>query len=136
MTDLTGRKRAIQVGVALALAATGYLHAALYLDGYRRIPVIGPAFLLQASGSFAVALLLILGAPLVLQLAAAALAGGALIGFVLSRTVGVAGFVERGLQPAPQALESLLAESAVLTLVAASLLLRARRPHLPPPSSQ
>ena len=58
--------------------------------------------------------------PRLLWLAAAGLAGGALIGFGLSRTVGLFGFVERGLQPAPQALLSILAETAVFALAAAS----------------
>jgi hypothetical protein len=107
-----------RIGAAVCLAASGYLHAELYVHGYRAIPVIGPSFLLQASGSFAVALLLLVGGPAIPRLGAAALAAGALFGFVLSRTVGLFGFVERGLDPAPQALLSLLAEVAVLLLLA------------------
>jgi hypothetical protein len=42
-------------------------------------------------------------------------------GFVLSRTVGLYGFVEHGLQPAPQALLSLVFEIAVLLLLAMPL---------------
>ena len=115
----------LRIGTAACLAASGYVHAELYVHGYRTIPGIGPAFLLQASGSIAVALLLLIGAPLILRLAAAALTAGALGGFVLSRTVGVFGFVERGLQPAPQALISLLVEIATLGLLAIPLLRRA-----------
>jgi hypothetical protein len=37
---------------------------------------------------------------------------------VLSRTVGVFGFIEKGFDPAPQALLSLLTELAVLGLLA------------------
>jgi len=107
-----------RVGAAVCLAASGYLHAELYVHGYRAIPVIGPSFLLQASGSFAVAVLLLVGGPVILRLGAAALAAGALFGFVLSRTNGLFGFVERGLDPAPQALLSLLTEVAVLLLLA------------------
>lgn len=107
----------LRIAMALALGISGYIHAELYLGGYRMIPVIGPAFLLQASGSFAVAVLLLAAGPLILRLGAAALALGALGGFLASRTVGVFGFIERGFDPAPQALISILAETAVLMLL-------------------
>ena len=111
-----------RVAAAASLAASGVLHAQLYLHGYRTIPGIGPAFLLQASGSLAVALLLLISSATVLRLAAAALAAGALVGFIASRTIGVFGFVEYGLQPAPQALISLLIETTALALLTVPLL--------------
>jgi hypothetical protein len=114
----------VRIGTALCLAASGYLHAQLYTHGYRTIPGIGPAFLFQASSSIAVALLLLVSTSLILslaRLAAAALAAGALGGFALSRTVGVFGFVERGLNPTPQALISVLVEVATLLLLAIPL---------------
>jgi hypothetical protein len=117
-----------RVAAAASLAASGVLHAELYLHGYRTIPGIGPAFLLQASGSLAVALLLLIASAVVLRLAAAALAAGALAGFIASRTVGIFGFVEYGLQPAPQALISLLVETIALALLAVPLLDRTTRP--------
>ncbi|WP_406499399.1 hypothetical protein OG936_31870 [Streptomyces sp. NBC_00846] len=40
---------------ATTLAASGYIHAQLYIDGYRIIHVNGPLFLLQAGVAFAVA---------------------------------------------------------------------------------
>lgn len=109
--------RLIRIAAAAFLAVSGYLHAELYVHGYRVIPHIGTLFLIQASASFAVALLMPLTAYLPLRLAAAGLAAGALGGFVLSRTVGVLGFTERGWEPAPQALLSVLAEIAVLLLI-------------------
>jgi hypothetical protein len=112
----------LRIGAAACLAVSGYLHAELYLHGYRTIAGVGPAFLLQASGSLAVAVLLLFSGPLILRLGAAALAAGALGGFALSRTVGVFGFVEHGLQPAPQALISVLVEVAALLLLAVPLL--------------
>jgi len=122
-----------RIGAAGCLAASGALHAQLYLHGYRTIPGIGPAFLLQASGSLAVALLLLLSSAAVLRLGAAALAAGALLGFIASRTIGVLGFVEYGLQPAPQALISVLVETAALALLAVPLLDRTTtRPALSP----
>jgi len=110
-----------RVGAAGCLATSGVIHAQLYLTGYRSIPGIGPAFLLQASGSFAVALLLLLSSAAVLRLAAAALAAGAMVGFIASRTIGVLGFVEYGLLPAPQALISVLVEATALGLLAVAL---------------
>jgi hypothetical protein len=59
-----------RVGAAGCLAASGLIHAQLYLHGYRTIPGIGPAFLLQASGSLAVALLLLISCAAVLRFAA------------------------------------------------------------------
>jgi hypothetical protein len=110
------------------LTASGYIHLHLYLDGYRVIPKIGTMFLIQESGAFAVALLLILSGALVLRLAAAGLAAGALAGFVLSRTVGLFNFTERGLQPAPDALVSLLVEVATLIVLVTPLVPTAIRP--------
>ncbi|MFI9387672.1 hypothetical protein [Kutzneria sp. NPDC052558] len=107
----------MRYATAILLAVSGYVHADLYLHGYRVIPLVGPAFLLQASGSFAIAVLLVFGNNLVPRLAAAGLAAGALAGFVLSRTVGIGTFVEQGFDPAPQALISVLAEVAVLALL-------------------
>lgn len=110
-----------RIGAASFLTITGVLHAQRYLHGYRAIPVVGPGFLLLASGCFAVALLLACTGDSLPRLAAAALALGALAGFTASRTIGIFGFVEYGFQPAPQALLSVLAEIAALGLLAASL---------------
>lgn len=113
-----------RVGAAGCLATSGVIHAELYLHGYRTIPGIGPAFLLQASAAFAVSLLLLLTPTVIPQLIAAAVTLGALGGFAASRTIGVFGFIEYGLQPAPQSLISVLIELAALGLLATSLLHR------------
>jgi hypothetical protein len=115
---------------ALATAVTGYVHANLYVDGgYRVIHVVGPAFLLLSSSAFAVAVLLLIGGSLVPRLGAAAVAAGALGGFAMSRTIGVFGFTERGLQPAPQALISLISELGALVLVLCwEVMMRRSRP--------
>lgn len=107
----------IRLAVVGTVTESGYLHAKLYVDGYRFIPHISWMFLLQAAVSFAVAALLLLGGPLILQLAAAGTACGALGGFVLSRTTGLWGFSERGFQPHPDALLSVLSEAATLVLL-------------------
>ncbi|KMS88005.1 MULTISPECIES: hypothetical protein [Streptomyces] len=115
---------------AATLAAGGYLHARLYIDGYHSIPVIGPLFLLQAGASLALAVLLLVETPpLLLRIAAAGIALGALGGFAASRTVGVFGFTEHGLRPAPQAVLSLLAETGTLLLLAVWQVTLAGRPR-------
>jgi hypothetical protein len=109
----------LRTAIAAVTAVSGYIHAELYAQhGYRYIHWIGPMFLLQAAGSFAVALLLPATASPVLRLGAAGLAGGALAGFILSRTVGVLGFTERGWVPAPQAALTVLTETVALVLLA------------------
>lgn len=116
------RNLLIRLATAVCLAGTGWVHTDLYLNGYKAIHFVGPSFLLAGAGSFAVAVLLIISEAPVLRLLAAGLALGALIGFMASRTVGLFGFTERGLQPAPQALLGLLFEFGVLALIAVTLL--------------
>jgi hypothetical protein len=105
----------VRIGFAVSLLSSGASHAYLYVHGYQHIPMIGTAFLIQASVSFAAALLILLGGPWWLRWAAAALAGGSLVAFVLSRTVGLFGFAERGWDPSPYAAISVGAE--VLTVL-------------------
>lgn len=104
----------LRVVIAAALATSGYIHAQLYVSGYRFIHVVGVLFLLQAAASFALAALLLVGGPVYVRIGAAGAAAGALGGFAASRTVGVFGFTERGWQPSPQSLLSVLVEVAVL----------------------
>lgn len=111
----------LRLVAAVLLAGTGYVHTELYLNGYRVIPTIGPMFLLLASASFAVAVLLLASESLVLRLLAIGLAGSALIGFLLSRTIGVFGFVEHGWQPVPDAVLSIVFEFGVLAVIGAGL---------------
>jgi drug/metabolite transporter (DMT)-like permease len=106
----------IRLAMAAALTVTGISHAYLYVHGYQHIPTIGTAFVMQASVSFALALLILIGGPSWLQWAAAALAGGALGAFVLSRTVGLFGFSEQGWQPSPHAAISVFAELVAVGL--------------------
>ncbi|MGE7434037.1 hypothetical protein [Kitasatospora sp. NPDC001175] len=110
---------ALRLALAATLAASGYIHAQLYIDGYRSIHIIGSLFLLQASTSFAVAALLLLAAPPLLRIAATTIAICTLAGFTASRTTGLFGFSENGLQPTPQALLSLIAETLTLLILAA-----------------
>jgi hypothetical protein len=116
----------LRMVIAASLAVSGVSHANLYANGYNQIPTIGPAFLLQASVFFAVAALVLVGGPDWLVWTAAVLAAGALGAFVLSRTVGIAGFIEVGWDPAPHALLSVVSE--VVTLLACAGWWFGRRP--------
>ncbi|KKC06328.1 hypothetical protein [Mycobacterium nebraskense] len=107
---------AIRIGFAASLVVSGASHAYLYVHGYRHIPDIGAAFLVQASVSFAIALLVLLGGPAWLRWAGAGLAGGSLVAFALSRTVGLNGFLERGWEPAPHAALTVGAEALTVLL--------------------
>ncbi|MFJ9871339.1 hypothetical protein [Streptomyces sp. NPDC101165] len=124
----------LRSATAATLAVSGSIHAQLYIDGYRFIHAIGPLFLLQASASFALAALLLVGMPSpLLRTAAAGVTLGALGGFTASRTVGVFGFTEHGLQPEPQAVLSLLAETGTLLLLAIWQVTVARQPRVARP---
>jgi len=76
----------VRIGFAVSLLSSAASHAYLYVHGYQHIPMIGTAFLIQASVSFAMAALILLGGPWWLRWTAAALAGGSVVAFALSRT--------------------------------------------------
>ena len=100
----------LRIGLAASLAVSAFSHAYLYIHGYQHIPMIGTAFLIQASVSFSLALLIVAGGPWWVEWAAAAMAGGSLVAFVLSRTIGLFGFSERGWDPSPHAAITVVAE--------------------------
>ncbi len=106
----------LRIGFAASLAVSAASHAYLYVHGYQHIPRIGTGFLLQASVCFAVALLIVVGGPGWLRWTAAAVAGGSLAAFALSRTVGLLGFAERGWEPSPYAAISVGAEVVTVLL--------------------
>ncbi|MBE1548618.1 hypothetical protein GGC64_002642 [Mycobacterium sp. OAS707] len=126
VTDLATR-----IALSASLAASGVVHAYLYVDGYRGIPTVGPAFLLQGSAFCALAVLILVGGPAWLRLAAAIGAAGSLVAFALSRTAGLFGFTETGWQPAPYAMISVVAEVLTILLVAAGALRRPAADRLP-----
>jgi hypothetical protein len=113
--------------VVLCLAVGGFVHAQLFIRGYHAIPYIGTSFRWDAAASFAVAALLLVGNPPILRLAAVGLCLGGLGGFTVSRTIGLFGFTERGWQPAPQAVLSVLAWLVALLVLLLPLIGRQRR---------
>jgi hypothetical protein len=117
ITDL-----ALRTAISATLAVSGVIHAYLYIHGYRDIPAIGPAFLLQGSVFCALAVLILAGGPAWLQLVGAIGAMGSLVAFALSRSVGIFGFTETGWQPSPYAVITVAAEMLTLLLVGATVL--------------
>jgi hypothetical protein len=126
-------KLLLRLVLAASLAVSAYIHAYLYIHGYQHIPMIGTAFLVQASVSLSLALLIVVRGPWWLDWAAAAVAGGSLVAFVLSRTVGVFGFLERGWDPSPYAAVSVATEGLCVLLWAGALV---RRPRSVPAEPQ
>src|ERR1700741_487826 len=106
----------LRLALAVSLAVAPASHAYLYIHGYQHIPMIGTAFLVQASVSFSLALLIVAGGPWWIEWAAAAMAGGSLVAFILSRTVGLFGFTERGWDPSPHAALTVVAEALCVLL--------------------
>lgn len=115
--------RIVNFGIAAGLLVNAASHGYLYLHGYRYIPAIGPGFLVLTSVSVALAILIALGGPGWLRVVALLVSLGALGAFVMSRTVGVMGFIERG-WVAPHGPISVLAEAITVVLCGWSLLRR------------
>ena len=113
---------ALRTAISASLAASGVVHAYLYIHGYRDIPAVGSAFLVQGSVFCAVAVLILAGGPAWLQLVAAIGATGSLVAFALSSTAGLFGFTETGWQPSPYAAITVVAEVLTLLLVATTAL--------------
>jgi hypothetical protein len=124
----TGLAWALRVLGAVLLAGMGWIHLHLWLDGYRTIDVIGPAFLLNAIAGFGLAVLLLATPRQLLQWVAALgalTALGTLGGLLLATTVGLFGFVES--TAADLWWESFSVELAAIVVLGALAGLAARR---------
>jgi hypothetical protein len=125
---VTGLLWALRVLGAALLAGMGWIHLHLWLDGYRTIDVIGPAFLLNAIAGFGLAVLLLV-IPRQLLPWVAVLGGltalGTLGGLLLATTVGLFGFTES--TAADLWWASLWVEVAAIVVLAALAALAARR---------
>jgi len=122
----------LRVAGALLLAAIAWVHADLWLDGYRDIPTIGWLFALDVVGAAVLAVAVLL-APLrflgLAALAGAALAAGTAAGLLLTTQVEVFGFQES--LEAPNARLSLWLEGAATVVLLALAALAARRRSSP-----
>jgi hypothetical protein len=93
----TGLLWALRAVGALLLAVMGWIHLDLWLDGYKNIDVIGPAFLLNVVAGFGLAALLLVTPRRFLHWVAALGALfciGTLGALIISTTVGLFGFKE------------------------------------------
>ncbi|MEM9607974.1 MAG: plastocyanin/azurin family copper-binding protein [Actinomycetota bacterium] len=102
---------------AAALAIGGLLHLVLYFgEGYDGIDeiAVSAGFPAQAIVATLVAVALLVDRTRRSAIAAAVVAGGSLVAFALSRTVGLLGFEESGLDPSPETPLILLAEAIAL----------------------
>jgi len=117
----------MRVAISASVAVSGVVHAYLYTTGYRDIPTVGPAFLLQGSVFCALALLILVGGPAWMQVLAALGAAGSLVAFALSRSIGLFGFIETGWQPSPYTWLSVVAEVMTILLVGAAFIRRRAR---------
>ena len=112
----------LRIAISATVAVSGVIHAYLYIHGYRDIPTVGTAFLLQGSVFCALAVLILVGGPAWLRWLGAVGAAGSLVAFALSRTVGLFGFTETGWQPSPYAAVTVVAEVLTLLLVVTAAL--------------
>jgi len=115
------------LGAAL-LAAMGWIHLDLWMDGYKSIDVIGPAFLLNTLAGFGLAALLLVTprrfVPWVAGLGALT-ALGTLGGLLVSTWVGLFGFKET--TAASLWWESFWVEVSAVVVLTALAALAARR---------
>ncbi|MGH9064023.1 MAG: hypothetical protein ACRD0L_08670 [Acidimicrobiales bacterium] len=108
---------ALAAGAGLVAGSAG-IHLHLWLIGYRRIPAIGPLFLLQAVSGFALATALLFWRRLLVVVGAAGFQLATSVGFLLSASVGLFGFHDS--LAAPLAVPALAVEVAGLAALAAA----------------
>lgn len=79
---------------AVAVLVSAAMHLYLWLDGYRDVDIIGPAFLLNAFGGAVIAVLLLAWRHWIPPLLAVGFGLSTLGAFILSTTVGLFGLEE------------------------------------------
>lgn len=85
----------VRIVAAVAALVSAAVHLILWLDGYRDIEVIGPAFLLNAVAGVVIAVLLVLWHHWIPAFLVTGFGASTLGAFVLSATVGLFGVNER-----------------------------------------
>lgn len=111
---------------AAFILAGGYVHFDLWRGGYRGIPWVGKLFLANVAVSILVAIALLARPDRRIAWAGILLSTGSLAGLVLSRTVGLFGFMDSRLTPA--ALQTIASEGgAIITLALLMFMIRKSR---------
>ena len=110
---------------AVLLLLGGILHYNLWQHGYRHVPKIGPLFLANVVGSIALAGAILASRRVAVVVAAMVFAGGSLLALVLSRTVGVFGFMENIWTS--EAINTLASELGVILALSLCLAAQLRR---------
>jgi hypothetical protein len=105
----------LRVAGAGLLIWVGALHLHLWSEGYRHIPTVGPLFLAQAIGGFALAAVVLVWPRLLAGLLGAGYMLTTLAGLVISINVGLFGFRE-------SSSASFVVESMVLEILGAAVL--------------
>jgi hypothetical protein len=108
---------------AAGVAASGAIHFQLWTSGYSVIAVIGPLFLLDAIGSWLVALTLIGTRLRVVAAAAILMELGAIGALALASTTGLFGFQETGTGVGGQIMAAYGTEALAVIMLAVSLAL-------------
>lgn len=98
---------------AASVLVSAVVHLQLWLEGFRAIPVIGPAFLLNAVGGGAIAVAVLAWRHWLPLAAAVAFGAGTLAAFLVSTTVGLFGVQER-LLGGPQVLAAVSEVTAIV----------------------
>ncbi len=109
---------------AVAFLAGGAVHLDLWRGGYEGIPYVGPLFLANVVASVAVASALLVRCNRVVVLAGVGLAVGSLTALVMSRTVGLFGFMEPGWTA--DAMRTVAAEVGAIVTLALLVVIRRR----------
>ena len=106
--------RVLRIAAAALLAASGVIHLKLWQDGYKDYPDanLGRSFLLNALGSFAIAVVIVVWRHWLPLVAGLVTVDATLFAFALSRATdgGVFGFTEQGFNPSPEAVLALVTE--------------------------
>jgi hypothetical protein len=119
----------LRVANAVGCVLIGALHLRLYFDSYRHIDDVGRSFLLNAVAAGVAAVIVLLWSNRLAFLAPLLLANATLVAFGLSRTdQGIFNFTERGWNPSPDALLSVVVEIVTALLAVAGLVLAGARP--------
>src|SRR3954452_14105069 len=114
----------LRVIAAAGVLISGLVHLKLWFDGFGGIPVIGPAFMLNAVAGVVIAALLVLWRHWAPSLLAVGFGASTLGAFIISLTVGLFGIHEAWTGAA--ALTA--AASEVVAIVAGALVLRSEHP--------